>query len=253
MAIGPQCARSYHPPPGPSAIPALAAQLKCLALQTLPLMETGVTSESLAAIPEGQLVRRLLDNDHWRGRILRIHGIPDGVQYFPEVDLDGLNAKGDVDILAVDPGAPHLATAVQVKRVRVSERSFATDGKPNKLNEVAKLKRQASLLVELGFWQVFAFVFVVVDSRVRNTGRYAFDGMTPQLRAKVDQGINTDGLHAHAGFIVYEFTQPMDDHPLSTGTFGGRIVRMPTCSVQHASVTSWVANCVEIWRRLKST
>jgi hypothetical protein len=207
-------------------------------------MTAARTIESLAAVPEGELVRRLLADAHWRERILRIHGIPDGVQHFPEVDLDGLNAEGDIDVLAVDPDTPHLATAVQVKRVRVSEKSFAEGGSPNKLKEVAKLNRQASLLVELGFWQVFAFIFVVVDSRVRNAGRYGFDGMTPELRTKVSQGINMEGLHARAGCIVYEFTQPMEDDPLSTGTFFGHIARMPTCSVQSASVTSWVASRV---------
>jgi hypothetical protein len=198
--------------------------------------------ESLAAIPEGDLVRRLLSDSHWRERILRLHGIPDGVKYFPEVELDGLGAEGDVDILAVDPTTPHLATAVQVKRVRVSEKSFAKDGKPNKLNEISKLNRQASLLVELGFWQVFAFVFVVVDSRIRNVGQYAFDGLTSELRTKIEQGISTEGLDARAGCIVYEFTQPMEDHPLNTGTFWGHIVRMPTCALQSPAVTKWVTS-----------
>lgn len=198
--------------------------------------------ESLAAIPEGDLVRRLLSDSHWRERILRLHGIPDGVKYFPEVELAGLGAEGDVDILAVDPLTPHLATAVQVKRVRVSEKSFAKDGKPNKLNEISKLNRQTSLLVELGFWQVFAFVFVVVDSRIRNVGQYAFDGLTPELRIRIERCISTEGLHARAGCIVYEFTQPMEDHPLNTGTFWGHIVRMPTCSPQISAVTKWVTS-----------
>ena len=198
--------------------------------------------ESLAAIPEGDLVRRLLNDSHWRERILRLHGIPDGVKYFPEVELDGLGAEGDVDILAVDPTTPHLATAVQVKRVRVSEKSFAKDGKPNKLNEISILNRQASLLVELGFWQVFAFVFVVIDSRIRNVGQYAFEGLTSELRAKIERGISTEGLDARAGCIVYEFTQPMEDHPLNTGTFWGHIVRMPICAPQSLAVTKWVTS-----------
>jgi hypothetical protein len=205
-------------------------------------MQSGSPYESLAAIPEKKLVRRLLADDHWRNRILRLHGIPDGVHYFPEVELKGLNAHGDIDILAVDPTTPHLATAVQVKRVRVSEKSFVEDGKPNKLREISKLNRQASLLVQLGFWQVFAFVFIVVDSRIRNAGQYRFDGLTTALRAIVDQGITTAGLDARAGCIVYEITQPMEDHPLGTGTFFGRIVRMRTCSPQNSNVTSWVIN-----------
>lgn len=200
--------------------------------------------ESLASIPEGDLVRRLLADHHWRERILRIQGIPDEVKYFPELKLDGLGAEGDIDILAVDPRMPNLATAVQVKRVRVSEKSFEIDGRPNKLNEITKLNRQASLLVELGFWQVFAFVFVVVDSRIRNTGQYSFEGLTSELRTKIERGLSIEGLDARAGCIVYEFTQPMEDHPLGTGTFWGHIVRMPTCSPQSLAVTEWVASNV---------
>lgn len=206
------------------------------------LPQVTMVYESLAEIPEVDLVRLLLSDSHWRERILRLDGIPDGVKYFSEVELDGLDAKGDVDILAVNPLTPHLATAVQVKRVRVSEKSFAKDGKPNKLNEISKLNRQASLLVELGFWQVFAFVFVVVDSRVRNVGQYAFDGLTSELRTKIEQGISTEGLNARAGCIVYEFTQPMEVHPLNTGTFFSRIVRMPTCATQSPTVTGWVTS-----------
>jgi hypothetical protein len=201
-----------------------------------------MTYESLAEIPEGDLVRRLLSDSHWRDRILRLHGIPDGVEYFREVQLTGLGAEGDIDILAVNPLSPNLATAIQVKRVRVSDKSFAQGGKPNKLNEISKLNRQASLLVELGFWQVFAFVFVVIDSRIRNLGRYAFDGLTPELRVKIEQGISAEGLDARAGFIVYEFTQPMEDHPLSTGSFFGQIMRMPTCAPQSLAVTRWVTS-----------
>lgn len=205
-------------------------------------MHSTSSYDSLAAVPEVELVRRLLSHAHWRERILRIHGIPDGVKYFPEVELAGLDAEGDVDILAVDPTTPHLATAIQVKRVRVSERSFDKGGIPNKLKEVSKLNRQASLLVKLGFWQVFAFVFVVVDSRVRNVGHYRFDGLTTELRRTIEQGITMEGLIAGAGCIVYELTQPMEDHPLGTGTFWGRIQRMPTCSPQSPEVTKWVTS-----------
>lgn len=196
--------------------------------------------ESLAEIPESELVRRLLSDSHWRERVLRIHGIPNGVRDFQEIKLAGLDAEGDVDILAVDPATPHLATAIQVKRVRVSEKSFAAGGSPNKLKEVLKLNRQSSLLVKLGFWQVFAFVFIVVDSRVRNQGRYSFDGLTTELRIKIEQGITMEGLAARAGCVVYELTQPMEDQPLGTGTFFGHILRMPTCSPQSAEVTKWV-------------
>ena len=202
--------------------------------------------ESIAALPEGELIRRLLANTRWTEDILRIRGIPDNVSYFPEVPLVGLAARGDVDILAVDPRTPHLATAVQAKRVRVSAKSFLPNGRPNKLTEISKQNRQASLLVELGFWQVFSFVFVVVDSRVRNEGRYGFEGLTPQLRDQINTAINTAGLHQDVGSVVYELTQPMEDYPLRTGTFSGHILRMPTTQSQSPAVTRWVSQaCTE--------
>jgi len=196
--------------------------------------------ESLASVSESDLIRRLLADPHWSERILRLHGIPGDVKYYPEVPLSGLAARGDVDILAVDPENPHLATAIQAKRVRVSARSFEPDGRPNKLSEIPKQNRQTSLLVDLGFWQVFSFVFVVVDSRVRNLGGFGFEGLTQSLRRQIDAGVSTEGLHQSAGCIVYELTQPQEDHPLSTGTFFGRISRMPTTQPQSAAVTRWV-------------
>jgi len=123
------------------------------------------TVAPLAEIPEGVLVEKLINNSHWRGRIVGLHGIPSDVIPHIAVPLWGVPGRweGDIDILLVPPGRPECTTAVEVKRIKVSDTAFAS-GQPNKLNEFEKGIRQANTLADIGFSQVYYFVFVVVDS-----------------------------------------------------------------------------------------
>lgn len=206
-------------------------------------MDIPITYESITGIQETELVQRLLDDQSWRNRFLSIHGIPNQARFYPEVLLKPMGAKGDIDILAVDPLLPCAATAIQVKRVKVSPRAFET-GKPNKLAAISELQRQSTLLVELGFHQVFSYVIVVVDSRINNKGEYTFDGLTSELRTLIDNSMSLSGLHDAAGFIQFEVCQTMDDVPLSTGTFAGKIHRMPKVRPQAHKVTEFVQNVI---------
>lgn len=196
-------------------------------------------SESIAEIPEPELVRRLLADPHWRERFLCIHGIPDEPRALSEVPLTGTRGEGDIDILAVDPSTPEEATAIQVKRIKVSQRTFET-GLPNGFPAIKHLQRQSSLLVRLGFWQVFSYAIVVVDSRANNQGVYAFDGLTADLRSRIESALSMEGLHANVGFIQFELCQPIDHEPLSTGTFFAHIRRMPRTQPQPEAITAWV-------------
>jgi hypothetical protein len=198
---------------------------------------------SLADIPEKELVRSLLADRHWQQRIIGIHGIPDDARAFPEVSLDGLERKGDIDILLADPLHPEFATVVQVKRIKVKAETFAS-GRPNKLDAFDKLKKQTNLLADLGFAQVFAFAMVVVDSRARNNGEYRFDGLNPALRDTIARSLSLEGLAKRVGAIHYEFVQPMDDVPLTSGTYSGKPLRMPQVVPQPDAVTAWVARVV---------
>jgi hypothetical protein len=199
--------------------------------------------ESLAAISEGQLVRCLLTNAVWRSRLLGLQCIADDVEAYPEVSLRDLGKKGDVDILAVTPDRPEQGTAIQVKRVKVSEQAFGSR-KPNRLSAVDELKRQTNLLVGLGFAQVIASVIVVVDSRMQNRGAYSFAGLDDELRSTIDNYLKVGGLDPVAGFMRYELVQPMDDRPLGTGTYEGRLLRNPTIRQQAPEVTAWIKRIV---------
>ena len=206
-------------------------------------MTQTLTNESLADIDEGDLVQRLLADPHWRSRLLGLYEFPTSLRDYPQVLHDELGKKGDIDILVVDPAQPQFATCAQVKRIKVTAHTFQT-GKPNKLAEVAKLHEQSNRLVELGFWQVFSFALVVVDSRANNQGEYRYDGLNTELRNKINDSLTTEGLHRHAGFVRIELVQPIDHYPLGAGTFSSRLLRAPTIQPQPVNVTAWVSRIV---------
>ena len=202
------------------------------------------TQVSLAAIPEGELVRSLLAAPHWREWLLGLYGIPVAIRPYTEVQLASLGKQGDIDILLVEPGKPTSSIAIQVKRVKVTESTFA-NGKPNKLDAIDELKTQTNLLVGLGFSQVLAYVIVVVDSRTRNVGDFRFDGLTPELHRTIESALSTKGLAEQAGLVRFEITQPMDLAPLTTGSNFTRSIRMPKAQVQPQFLTEWVTKLMQ--------
>ena len=200
--------------------------------------------DSIADIEEKDLIRHFAADEHWRQRLLGLYGIPDDVVLYPEVPLEGLqDLEGDIDLLLVSPGRPEFSTAIQAKRVKVSGSSFATDA-PNKLPELRKLKHQANPLARVGFWQVYCFVLVAVDSRSNNAGAFSYAGLTPSLRAKINDAISLESLTDRVGLVHFEFVQPIDDRPLGAGTYFVRPKRMAQTRAQPADVTAWVKQAI---------
>ena len=101
-------------------------------------MQQPLVHQSLASIPEGDLVKRLLSVPHWRERLLKIYGIPDDSVPHREVLLNSLGKEGDIDILLVSASRPDFTTAIQVKRIKVDARTFIS-GKPNRLSALSEL------------------------------------------------------------------------------------------------------------------
>ena len=93
---------------------------------------------SIADLEEKDLIQQLIADEHWRHRLIGLHGIPVDSVLYPEVPLEGLqDLEGDIDLLLVPPRKPEYSTAIQVKRIKVSDSSFATDA-PNNLSKVKK-------------------------------------------------------------------------------------------------------------------
>jgi hypothetical protein len=179
----------------------------------------------------------------WRGNLLSIHGFPDAPIDRQTVSLKGFSdrVRGDVDILVCERACPELSIAIEVKWVKVCNENI------NKLEEYRKGIRQANLLSELGFSQVWLYVLVVVDTRERNAGRYCYDGLDSKQKSKINQALTITGLNDRVGVIHHNFVQPMDYAPLTVGFSGGHIVRMATPVVQSSALTGWVNSAMGDW------
>lgn len=202
-------------------------------------------NNSLASVPEHDLVKQLLGDPHWRSRILNVKDIPEGSTLCQTLlpKGPGEESKGDVDILVVPPDHPEFATAIEVKRIKVGAKQFSGQP-PNKLKEFRKGVGQANKLAEIGFWQAYLYVFVVVDSRENNVGRYKFDGLNQQLSSMIRQVIKPDSLNERVGLMHHEFVQPVDENPLSTGTFEANLIRLARPVNQPEDLTRWVMKAV---------
>jgi len=196
---------------------------------------------SLAEIPESDLVRQLVADPRWHQWLFGLPGMTERPRVLQMIDLRHAPGgfTGDVDILLVAPDQPTVATAIEVKRIKVSAAAF-NSGRPNKLQEYDKGVEQANRLAEVGFAQVYLYVIVVVDSRVRNEGRYTYDSLTPELTSAIQARISMERLAPSVGLVVHEFAQPMDHPPLTLALYGGNLKRPATVRVQPADLTNWI-------------
>jgi hypothetical protein len=202
----------------------------------------GLVHESIADIPEGQLVERLLSDPLWRYEFFEYAGMPRGMANRQQVPLDTApgNWKGDIDALLCDPDHPEHAVAYQVKRIKFGINQLS-NGTPSKLQAYEELARQANLLAKMGFWQVYAHVVVVVDAREQNAGKNTYAGLSSKLKSLVDTAISTAPLDGRVGLAMLEFTQPMDYKPFTVGFHGLALRRSSTPAVQSQDLTNWVA------------
>lgn len=163
---------------------------------------------------------------------------------FASVDLRGTpgNFRGDVDVLLCPRSQPELATAISVKRIKFGA-SAVRSGQPNKLGELKKAAEQANRLADVGFHLVYSFVFVAIDTREQNVGeeQITFAGLPVELKQFVHNAVTVHGLNPRIGLYRTEYVQPIDDEPLSTGSFYGFLVRNAQPVQQANSLTEWVS------------
>lgn len=198
---------------------------------------------SIADIAEADFIKRLLLDLCWRSRVFNISGMPAEPSAFLSVDLKGTPGSflGDVDVLLCPRSQPELATAISVKRIKFGA-SAVRNRQPNKLQELKKATEQANRLADVGFHLVYSFVFVAIDTREQNAGnKVSFAGLPVELKQFVDSAVTVQGLNPRIGLYRTEYVQPMDDEPLSTGTFYGFLVRNAQPVRQANDLTEWVS------------
>lgn len=207
--------------------------------------------DSIADIPEKDLVAKVLNDLHYRQILFNVKGMfTEGAQILEQVELRHFrkDLTSEVDILVLPAGHPEQATAIQVKRfkakVGLDEAGFdeAITGHPKRFQELfEKGVQQANESKRVGFSQVYLWVFVAIDTRKRNSGRYTYDGADSLLRSRIQQAISPVGLDPRVGLMEFEWVQPMDRPPFELSTHGGHLERLAESSTQPAELTDWLA------------
>ena len=203
--------------------------------------KVALSNISIADIPEDKLVSRILADRLWGSEFFQFADMPSGMVNRKCVRLETAPGKprGDIDILFCAPDLPQRAVAYQVKRIKFGI-THVRNEVPGKLGEFEKLVRQANLLARMGFWQVYAAVFVVVDARELNAGKVTYQGLPSRMRSLISSAISPQFLDERVGLGVLEFTQPMDYVPLTIGTQKLNIGRFAKSATQSEELTKWV-------------
>ena len=206
--------------------------------------------QSIATIPEKELVAHVLNDVHYRDTLFNIKGIhTKQARVLEQVELCQFrsNLTGDVDILVVPANQPELSTAIQVKRFKavVTRDEQGVDdaavGHPKRFHELmAKGVQQANESKRIGFAQVYLWIFIVIDTRARNNGWYTYDGPDSLLRSRIQQAISPVGLDPTVGLMEFEWIQPMDRPPFELSTHGGNLQKLAATTEQPAELTEWL-------------
>jgi hypothetical protein len=205
--------------------------------------------DSLAEIPEGKLVDRIVTDRLWGREFLQFRGVPTGMVSRQSVSLTSApgNPRGDIDVLFCAPDLSQQAMAYQIKRVKFGINQLRK-GTPSKLEEFKKLAQQTNLISQMGFWRVYADVIVVADAREQNaeaqsTGKLTFQGLSSEWRSLLHSAISSaiPLFDSRIGIGVMEFIQTMDSEPFTAGTHGLHVRRFCEPALQSEELTKWVA------------
>jgi hypothetical protein len=200
--------------------------------------------DSIADIHEDELVQYLLAVPYWRHWMFGHFGIPDDPIYKERVPLDaapgGLLRRGDIDVMLCGRGRFEETVAYQVKRVKVSLSQLRAKT-PGKLQDLKEAVRQANLLVDVGFWKVYLYIFALIDARELNLlgeDRRHFNEVKYKISFAIGNSIG--GLNRRVGAFEVELIQATDNQPTTFDQAGGHLLRQAIAGPQSYELTKWV-------------
>lgn len=170
------------------------------------------TGASIHEPTEKEIVRQLFSSPTYRSLILQ------NLKLNPEVLADVLlevgepvtrrgSKPGDVDVLIHRMGAPRCSIGIEAKRVEI----YAEEkGKDNayRLHKISKAVEQGQGLVEMGFYQAYVAVILLVDAlpRSQENGNVFHSLAATHTYTTILR--NLSELSSHVGIIVIEVVQP---------------------------------------------
>ncbi len=197
-------------------------------------------ADSSTTIPEKTLVRWLFSGPHVRGLAESV-GFGTQWQYELEVNKPVVPQRrgyiSELDALVLVDSNPDFAIAFECKRLTVDDMVFDTEEMVGGLPRLKKGVRQANVLYQLGFHQVYLLGLIEVDSRLRSGGSWVGGGIPRSLFEKIVRFPGREKLRDEIGLIFLEIDQPVDKDVRSGGGIGLRPVRLATARRQESSLS----------------
>jgi hypothetical protein len=185
--------------------------------------ETDENESSVTELTEDQALRWVIEHPQFRNTFCR--------RFLPEAktvrSFYGLqhpftspnNKPGDIDLLLVDPGNPHLGISFECKRVKARSQDTA----PPRINNVTAIRhgiKQANAYQSLGFHQSYLLILLLDDGRTLETPNVMFRyNKSTQLNAIYDIPLN-ESIHPDVGVVyirINQMTGKSIEHSVSLG------------------------------------
>lgn len=126
----------------------------------------------------------------------------------------------DFDLVICNPRSPHLTTAIQCKRVKVTAINDDKD-KVNKLEGVGQVVKQARIQrEEYGFHQNYIALFIQTFGRNREKQNVLFRGPRDETFQEIYDFPQRDSVHEDVGIIFIKITQPTGTDFREKGSIG---------------------------------
>jgi len=114
-------------------------------------------------------------------------------------------------------------------------------GRPNRLEELEDGVRQANMLADIGFSQVYLYVVVVADTRKETMGQDVWAGLTSELRELIYRRVSALVLFKRIGIFRHDFIQTKDYEPFEVGSRQHHLLKPATALEQKHDLSHWVA------------
>lgn len=147
----------------------------------------------------------------------------------------------DFDLVICNPRSPHLTTAIQCKRVKVTAINDDKD-KVNKLEGVGQVVKQARIQrEEYGFHQNYIALFIQTFGRNREKKNVLFRGPSNETFQEIYDFPQRDSIHEDVGIIFIKITQPTGTDFREKGSIGICVDKAAGKLTQSTSLTERIA------------
>lgn len=172
----------------------------------------------------------------------------------PTHDISSLTVgPGDIDLLAMPEGSPHLAVALQCKQVKATYNKDWQEFVLNKEKDIKKLIMQTNLQSRHGFSRSYLCLILNSDTRVAPAANVVVNAVPDQVVQNLLDRILKSDLNANAGILIIFLTQAMDKSIEAAGEFGIHNVRPARVVAQPTDLTEKINNCMKVGQVMQIT